>query len=221
LNRFQIIFVLFIQQKINNPYRTMTDNTTTNQGSIQLKEGTNVNGKILRDLGVLREKMDLCYTMLHPGADSPTLSVNSSEAMMAVVGFLEACTPRMLELVEAATSGALSERVFEEVLHCNDRLQKLLADVETAALTETSASTTVASASGGAIHDQFDDLLLSDDFDVGTSGAPTTGTPSSGGAGFKSTGEDDDDEMDSKPPAIAKTSSNDEFDAFFATRQGS
>lgn len=189
----------------------MADETATGRGAVQLKEGTNANTKILRDLGVLRDKMDLCNTMLNPGADSPTLSVNTSEAMMAVVGFLEACSPRMLELVEAATSGALSEQVFEEVLHCNDRLQKLLTDVETAALTETAASTTAASAGGG-IQNQFDDLLLGDDDDLGVK------ETSSGG--YKSTGEDDDD-TDSKPPAIEQTPSNDEFDAFFATRQGS
>ncbi len=183
--------------------------------AIQLKEGTSANTKILRDLGVLREKMDLCETMLNPGADSPTLSVNSSEAMMAVVGFLEACAPRMLELVEAAASGALSETVFEEVLHCNDRLQKVLADVETAALTETSASTTAATAAPpptGGVQDQFNDLLLGDDDDGGV-------TAGAGPAAFKSTGEEEDE--DAKPPAIQQTSSNDEFDAFFAARQGS
>lgn len=134
---------------------------------------------------------------------------------MAVVGFLEACAPRMLELVEAAASGALSESVFEEVLQCNDRLQKLLTDVETAALTETSASTTAASAlaSTGSVGAQFDDLLLTDD-EMGKAPSPVPAVT----AGLKSTGEEDEEE--SKPPAVQQSSSTDEFDAFFATRQG-
>lgn len=193
----------------------MADSSTAAEGIGGGSTANTANAKIVKDLCILREKMDLCDSMLNPGADSPTLSVNSSEAMMAVVGFLEACAPRMLELVEAAASGALSESVFEEVLQCNDRLQKLLTDVETAALTETSASTTAASAlaSTGSVGAQFDDLLLTDD-EMGKAPSPVPAVT----AGLKSTGEEDEEE--SKPPAVQQSSSTDEFDAFFATRQG-
>jgi hypothetical protein len=186
-------------------------------------------------LGILKEKMDLCDSMMNPGAGMPAVSVKS-DAMLAVIGFLEACSPRMIELVEVAASGALSEAVLEEVLVCNDRLQKQIADIEAAALTETTASTTVASASasnpgcgdvGGDLTAQFDDLLLGpvDDPSYSSLGQPVaTGT-----AGLKSTGEEDtvaafgqytagvDD--DKKPPAIQKSSSDDEFDSFFNERQ--
>lgn len=163
------------------------------------------NSKVLSDLKTLEEKMELCQSMLNPGAGDPKLSMKS-EAMMAVVGFLEACAPRMVELVEAAATGALSEEVFAECLSANDRLQKLLSDVDTATLTETPASTTAAVApaasSTGDVTSQLDDLLLGD---LSPAQAPAAG---------KSTGEDDDTKM----PAVPGASSDDEFDAFFAGR---
>jgi hypothetical protein len=172
----------------------------------------------MNDLEALKEKMDLCQSMLNPGAGTPKLSVHSDDAMLAVIGFLEACAPRMIELVEAASmSGVLSETVFEEVLQCNDRLQKTLADVETAALTETTADTTAASAPPAAgtddstdLMDQFGDLLLDE-----------PAMPAAAPAGAKTTGETGDDGDVKQPATIQASSSNDEFDAFFAERQGS
>ena len=150
--------------------------------------------------------MDLCHSMLNPGAGDPKLSVKSSDAMLAVIGFLEACGPRMVELVEAAATGALSEDVFAEVLSVNDRLQKQLTDIETAALTETPASTTAASAAApSSVQEQFEDLLLDD-------GAPPVAAAAPVG---KTTGEE---EEDSKQPAIPQSSSADDFDAFFNER---
>mmetsp|Transcript_16752 Transcript_16752/g.47923 ORF Transcript_16752/g.47923 Transcript_16752/m.47923 type:complete len:178 (+) Transcript_16752:59-592(+) len=159
-----------------------------------------VDAKILSDLKMLNEKMDLCHSMLNPGAADPKLSMQS-EAMLAVIGFLEACAPRMVELVEAAATGILSEEVFAECLSSNDRLQKLLADVDTAAMTETTASTTAASAPAvGDVTDQVEDLLL--------------GEPVPAPAGGKTTGE----EEDSKQPASGAPPPGDEFDDFFAER---
>jgi hypothetical protein len=114
--------------------------------------------------------------------------------------------------VEAASmSGVLSEQVFEEVLQCNDRLQKILSeDVETAALTETTAETTVAKAPD--VSNQFDDLLLGD-LDEPTPAVAI-------GAGAKTTGEDISSSDVKQPATILASSSNDEFDAFFAERQG-
>lgn len=173
---------------------TMTDNASSSGTS-------SADSKVLNDLKTLTEKMDLCDSMLSPGASETKLSLQS-ESMMSVIGFLEACAPRMVELVEAAASGALSEEVFAECLSANDRLQKLLADVDTAALTETTASTTSASAPAAAgISDQLDDLFLGES------------TPAATG---KSTGEEEKD--DSKQVAVGPSSSNDEFDDFFASR---
>jgi hypothetical protein len=165
--------------------------------------------KILQDLETLKEKMELCDAMLNPGAGDPSPSLKTSEAMLAVVGFLEACAPRMVELVEAAAQGALSEDIFAQCLDVNDRLQKQLADVETQAMTETEASTTAASATSeeeGVVETQFSDLLLDDSGDAKA--------PAAAVAGGKSTGEDEGEE----DVEIEKTKSADEFDDFFASR---
>lgn len=141
-----------------------------------------------------------------------------SEAMLAVVGFLEASAPRMVELVEAAATGALSEEVFAECLSANDRLQKLLTDVDTAALTETSASTTAASAPAKeSLEGQFDDLFLDNTTNATAEAASTT--PAVDG---KSTGEEDLFLDTKQPPsaAAAADTSDDDFDAFFAERSG-
>lgn len=179
---------------------------------------TAADAKILADLKTLTEKMDLCKSMLNPGAADPKLSMKS-EAMLAVIGFLEACAPRMVELVEAAATGILSEEVFAECLGANDRLQKLLSDIETASLTETSASTTAASAPDtSSLIPDFDDLIFGED----------EPPPAPSVAGGKTTGEDDDDDdnEDSKMPAAPAPAAaglkvgddDDDFDAFFAER---
>ncbi|CAJ1962318.1 unnamed protein product [Cylindrotheca closterium] len=162
--------------------------------------------KIRTDLATLQEKMDLCTSMLHPGAAAPSFSTDNT-TMMSVVGFLEACVPRMVELVEVAAMGAVSEEVLMECLQKNDALQKVLTDIDQAAMTETSASTTTASADVPSVSDQLDDLLLDD-----------------GGAAAAANftiGDDDDDEGvdDQKPSANLK--SDDEFDSFFAERTAS
>jgi hypothetical protein len=189
----------------------MEPSSTTTPSSTPIAS-VNPNTKIMKDLGVLKEKMDLCESMLHPGAGSPKLSVHTSDAMLAVIGFLEACAPRMIELVEAASmTGVLTETVFEETLQCNDRLLKLLSDIETAALTETPAETTVAaaapaSATADDLTDQFNDLLLGNE-------------ESDPAPALKTTGETSEDVK--QPASVPASTSNDEFDAFFAARQGS
>jgi hypothetical protein len=154
-------------------------------------------------LGALKEKMDLCESMLNPGVDAPSFSTANS-TMLAVVGFLEACAPRMVQLVEVAAMGAVSEEVLMECLQMNDKLQKQLTDIQQAALTETSASTTAASAPSSGT-EQFEDLLLDDGGDAGGD---------AGAANF--TIGDDDEEEEAKPAA----KSDDDFDAFFAERTG-
>ena len=190
---------------------TMSSSATTNNKT------SVANTKILADLGTLKEKMELCNALMNPGAGAPKPSLKS-EAMLAVVGFLEACAPRMVELVEVAAQGALSEDVFAECLAVNDQLQKQLADIETAALTETSASTTAASvAPSTSVEQQFEDLLLEGDngpmAPLETPIGKSTGEEDAPGAATgKSRGEEDED---AKQSAVTK---KDSFDDFFAER---
>jgi hypothetical protein len=154
---------------------TESSSSTTNSTSA-------VDAKITADLNVLKEKMELCHHMLSPGDGSPAPSLKNNETMLTVVGFLEACAPRMVELVEAGAQGnAFSESVLMECLAVNDSLQKMLADIDTLAETETAASTTAASAPKPSVEEQMDDLLLDDS-------APEKAAQVAGG---KTTGEDD------------------------------
>ncbi|KAG7365561.1 hypothetical protein IV203_038765 [Nitzschia inconspicua] len=195
----------------------MAEPATSSSPSAQ--SSMDANNKIMKDLRSVNEKIDLLNQMLNPGAGTPKMSI-TNDAVMAVVGFLEACKPRMIELIEAASMiGVLSETVFEAVLQCNDRLQKALEDVETAALTETTAETTAATAASennndddDDVTDQFNDLLLGD-LDDPPPSAPVV-------AGPKSTGEEDSTNDMKQPATVPASSSNDEFDSFFAERQG-
>ena len=101
----------------------------------------NADQKILADLDVVIQKMDLCQSFLRPDGTSSTTTpavviYKSNSACLEVMGFLEACAPRMVELVEAAAQGAVSETVFEKCLLVNDRLTTVLADVDAVEFTE-------------------------------------------------------------------------------------
>lgn len=191
--------------------------TTTSSPSTTSNAQSTVDAKISADLDVLKEKMELCEKMLHPGDGSPAPSLKNNETMLTVVGFMEACAPRMVELVEAGAQGALSEAVLMDALDANDSLQKLLADIETDAFTETPASTTAASAPAPSVEEQLDDLLFdnsnaSNDVLASPTGK-TTGDDDPfanlGGVG-KSTGQDDPfaDLASGKPAAQADPFAN-------------
>jgi hypothetical protein len=180
-----------------------------------------VDNKIMADLKTVEEKMDLLESMLNPGADSPAPSVKNHEALLSVIGFLEACAPRMVELVEAAAQGALNGNVLETCLQVNDRLLKQLTEIDTLVLTESAASTTAAAAPPTK---EINDLWLSeshdndndddDDDDVFAKKPP---------AATKSTGEEDDpaDIFGSAKPSETTegVEEKDSFDDFFEERQ--
>jgi hypothetical protein len=124
---------------------------------------TSVSTKIMGDLGVVKEKIQLCESILNPGEGLPTPSLKDNEVLLSVIGFLEACSPRMVELVEAGTQGALSELVLMECLAVNDKLMKLLETVDTYAFIESPASTTAASAPSVSLEHEISDMSLHDD----------------------------------------------------------
>jgi hypothetical protein len=80
-----------------------------------------IDDKITADLEMVENKIAQCEGLMIG---------NDFEMLLATVGFLEACAPRMIELVEAAAQGALSEHVLVRCLEVNDKLQKLLDDVD-------------------------------------------------------------------------------------------
>ncbi|CAM9576659.1 unnamed protein product, partial [Scytosiphon promiscuus] len=77
--------------------------------------------KLEEDLQMVKDKITLCREMLPESA-----GVDMDPAFSEVVGFLEACRPRMVDLVEAGVSGALGEDTFAKCLQINDALLRTL-----------------------------------------------------------------------------------------------
>ncbi|CAM9649689.1 unnamed protein product [Ectocarpus fasciculatus] len=77
--------------------------------------------KLEEDLQMVKDKITLCREMLPESA-----GVDKDPAMSEVVGFLEACRPRMVDLVEAGVGGALGEDTFAKCLQINDALLRTL-----------------------------------------------------------------------------------------------
>ncbi|GMI23708.1 hypothetical protein TrCOL_g3176 [Triparma columacea] len=79
------------------------------------------NAKVNDDLSSLEERIDLADMMRKE-------TTQQDEVLLAVIGFLEACKPRVDQLIQAGTEGALSEEVFMKTLNVNDKLLAILAD---------------------------------------------------------------------------------------------
>jgi hypothetical protein len=93
--------------------------------------------KVLADLEILSERLRRCDELLAAAKDTndPTIAI-SSTALLDVVGFLEASAPRMVELVEVAAQGAVSDAVLMKCLDVNDRLTKALSDIDAVTLVD-------------------------------------------------------------------------------------
>ena len=180
----------------------MATTTPPNNATTTVQE--TADAKILADLNVLKEKMDLCDSLL------PTATA-SDDGFLGVVGFLEACAPRVVELVEAAAQGALGEVVLVELLAINDRLTALLTQTDAklppvAENTPAVAAAVTTSTTPAAPPAPTEEDLL---FNVGDALAPPTNA--------KTTGEEDP-----FGNAIATSQSKDaEFDDFFNERASS
>lgn len=77
--------------------------------------------KLAEDLLVVAEKIKLCREML---PESP--GIETDDALAEVVGFLEACKPRMVDLIECGMQGMLGEDLVSQTLQINDDLLKTL-----------------------------------------------------------------------------------------------
>jgi hypothetical protein len=100
--------------------------------------------KVLADLEILSERLRRCDELLAAAAaansnsnsnatnddDSTIVRSSTTTALLDVVGFLEASAPRMVELVEVAAQGAVSDAVLMKCLDVNDRLTKALSDID-------------------------------------------------------------------------------------------
>ena len=87
-------------------------------------ERANAIVKVRTDLDVVAEHVSLLESML---PNSP--GIKDDEAMSEVVGFLEACRPRLANLVEVGLAGGLGDAdTVAHLLAVNDAVQQVLAD---------------------------------------------------------------------------------------------
>mmetsp|Transcript_13629 Transcript_13629/g.29609 ORF Transcript_13629/g.29609 Transcript_13629/m.29609 type:complete len:394 (-) Transcript_13629:103-1284(-) len=106
---------------------TNTVNTSTPKPSQE-----EVDAKVSEDLSTVSEKIELCRSMLVGGVQSdPT---NREDAILIVIGYLEACSPRMVGLINDGTAGALGSEVLERCLQVNDELRLTLEDYDKACI---------------------------------------------------------------------------------------
>jgi hypothetical protein len=78
--------------------------------------------KLRSDLKVVVDKARLCREML---PESPGLAAGDA-ALAEVIGYLEACRTRLMDLIEAGTMGLLEEDMLELCLKTNDVVNKTL-----------------------------------------------------------------------------------------------
>jgi hypothetical protein len=83
---------------------------------------TDANVKITQDLQTVTQKINLCKALLSHH------STSSDERLLTTASFLEACAPRMIELIEAGSQGFLSEATVIQCLEVNDELCKILSE---------------------------------------------------------------------------------------------
>ena len=211
----------------------MQSSHSSTGGTNENAAASNPDQKISTDLETLKDQINLCRSMLAQAGSS----IDGDEALLTVIGFLEACVPRLVELIEAAAQGALKPETFEACLQVNDQLTNILSDVEkdpkdrqpivqaaSAATTDVFATTTDDSDEVDHVEQGLENLA------VGGSSAPVAVT------GGKTTGLDDNvdpfaagpDLLNptpiSSPFGAAATKSDvaadddDDFDAFFKDR---
>ncbi|KAJ8604574.1 hypothetical protein CTAYLR_007625 [Chrysophaeum taylorii] len=89
--------------------------------ALQKEEEEAAMRKLKGDLDAVAEKVLLCNEMV-PLSEG----IDHDDALAEIVGFLEACRPRMLDLIEAGSRGALSDDILAMALKVNDDLAKAL-----------------------------------------------------------------------------------------------
>ena len=135
--------------------------------------------KVNADLNTLSEQIDAARALLAAPECNTASDVDGNETLLVYVGFLEACVPRMEQLVEGALGGKVGEETLEKILLLNDRLNRTLDDCDNPSAvtvdTEGAASAAAPAAAAAApapaaTDDNFDPF---GDTDLSSSAAPT------------------------------------------------
>eukprot|EP00558_Chaetoceros_sp_UNC1202_P009908 CAMPEP_0197237122 /NCGR_PEP_ID=MMETSP1429-20130617/4043_1 /TAXON_ID=49237 /ORGANISM="Chaetoceros sp., Strain UNC1202" /LENGTH=201 /DNA_ID=CAMNT_0042696057 /DNA_START=86 /DNA_END=691 /DNA_ORIENTATION=+ len=171
--------------------------------------------KILSDLDTVNEKISLCSSMLEPLTSVSQVNQPGNESLLAIIGFLEACVPRVRDLVEAGMTGALKEDTVVKCLAINDSLCQVLELVEHPEKCEPPPASKTPEPDSGDVTDQFDAFAIEENDDNAGQKKPAAST--------SPTLEDLLSVPNDAPPATApnndsSTKQNDEFDDFFGER---
>eukprot|EP00553_Chaetoceros_curvisetus_P001293 CAMPEP_0204621630 /NCGR_PEP_ID=MMETSP0717-20131115/7286_1 /ASSEMBLY_ACC=CAM_ASM_000666 /TAXON_ID=230516 /ORGANISM="Chaetoceros curvisetus" /LENGTH=153 /DNA_ID=CAMNT_0051636085 /DNA_START=65 /DNA_END=526 /DNA_ORIENTATION=- len=103
--------------------------------------------------------------MLHPLTSTTEIESHpESDSFLAIIGFLEACVPRVRELVEAGMTGALKEDTVVKCLAVNDELCQVLEFVEHPEKCHPPVAS-AAPASERSVLDEFDVFGIGDESD--------------------------------------------------------
>ena len=86
--------------------------------------------KVNADLATLSDQIDAARSLLSAPDCNTSSDVDANETLLVYVGFLEACVPRMEQLVEGALGGKVGEETLEKILLLNDRLNRTLDDCD-------------------------------------------------------------------------------------------
>lgn len=112
--------------------------------------------KVLLDLSTVTEKIAATTSMLQPLTSTDQIESHpESDFLLANIGFLEACVPRVRELIEAGMTGALQEDTVVKCLAVNDELCQALEFVDHPEKCQASAAST-------AIDNEFDAFGIDD-----------------------------------------------------------
>lgn len=108
---------------------TVGTSNATSSAAATSSSADDPNAKICKDLETVEEKISLCHAML---MDTKGEISKTNEALLGVIGFLEACAPRMVELVQTGTSGSniLQEETIEKCFQVHDLLNQTLNDMD-------------------------------------------------------------------------------------------
>lgn len=91
---------------------------SSNAPELTQQEASN---KLKSDLKIVMDKARLCREML-----PESKGIATDVALSEVVGYLEACRTRLMDLIEAGTMGMLDEDVLELALKTNDVVNRTL-----------------------------------------------------------------------------------------------
>jgi len=102
-------------------FGSSSDTTSTANRNDPSAQGVDEVVKLHKDLDEVFDKVRLAREML---VESP--GIETDEALAEVIGYLEACRDRMVDLVEAGTQGMLGEELLALCLRANDAVLRTL-----------------------------------------------------------------------------------------------